>query len=178
MVFARGPWAHLFTGNFEQNRIPLAMAMAAGLSTDPPSERSAAAQRFDLTGQTTLATLALTSLAGIFRSIYQILANVLFGNTYASTRFVCNAISFVFFAAVYLYDYYSFSFTVYFKHTTEPTTTKSIILYKHHICKSCVLLYAFHAQLIYVMYLFYLDFHLTIPVNKNEFQIRSSDFKR
>lgn len=71
MVFARGPWAHLFTGNFEQNRIPLAMAMAAGLSTDPPtSERSAAAQRFDLTGQTALVTLALTSLTGIFWSIY------------------------------------------------------------------------------------------------------------
>ncbi|XP_050431792.1 membrane-bound alkaline phosphatase-like [Adelges cooleyi] len=36
MVFARGPWAHLFTGNYEQNTIPLAMAMAAGISTDPP----------------------------------------------------------------------------------------------------------------------------------------------
>lgn len=28
-VFARGPWAHLFTGNFEQSYIPIAEAYAA-----------------------------------------------------------------------------------------------------------------------------------------------------
>lgn len=28
-VFASGPWAHLFTGNYEQNNIPVAMAYAA-----------------------------------------------------------------------------------------------------------------------------------------------------
>lgn len=28
-VFASGPWAHLFTGNYEQNYIPHAMGYAA-----------------------------------------------------------------------------------------------------------------------------------------------------
>lgn len=31
MVFARGPWAHLFSGNYEQNIIPLTMGFAAGV---------------------------------------------------------------------------------------------------------------------------------------------------
>lgn len=31
MVFARGPWAHLFTGNYEQNVVPLTMGFAAGV---------------------------------------------------------------------------------------------------------------------------------------------------
>lgn len=31
MVFARGPWAHLFTGNYEQNVVPLSMGFAAGV---------------------------------------------------------------------------------------------------------------------------------------------------
>ncbi|VVC29117.1 Alkaline-phosphatase-like, core domain,Alkaline phosphatase-like, alpha/beta/alpha,Alkaline [Cinara cedri] len=31
MVFARGPWAHLFSGNYEQNIIPLTMGYAAGI---------------------------------------------------------------------------------------------------------------------------------------------------
>ncbi|XP_008186655.1 membrane-bound alkaline phosphatase isoform X2 [Acyrthosiphon pisum] len=31
MVFARGPWAHLFSGNYEQNLIPLTMGFAAGI---------------------------------------------------------------------------------------------------------------------------------------------------
>ncbi|XP_050540538.1 membrane-bound alkaline phosphatase-like [Daktulosphaira vitifoliae] len=37
MVFARGPWAHLFTGNYEQNIIPLAMAKAAQLPLEKPT---------------------------------------------------------------------------------------------------------------------------------------------
>ncbi|XP_050431794.1 membrane-bound alkaline phosphatase-like [Adelges cooleyi] len=41
IVFARGPWAHLFTGHYEQTMIPLAMAMAAGISTDPLSNELA-----------------------------------------------------------------------------------------------------------------------------------------
>jgi len=62
MVFARGPWAHLFTGNYEQNEIPLAMAKAAGLSTDPPpaaagTDNGAAAGPFSFRG---LATCAIT----------------------------------------------------------------------------------------------------------------------
>lgn len=41
-VFANGPWAHLFTGNYEQNMIPHMMAYAAsiergGASTTLPS---------------------------------------------------------------------------------------------------------------------------------------------
>lgn len=28
-VYASGPWSHLFTGNYEQNNIPVAMAYAA-----------------------------------------------------------------------------------------------------------------------------------------------------
>lgn len=39
MVFARGPWAHLFTGNYEQNVIPLTMGFAAGVG---PAARVAA----------------------------------------------------------------------------------------------------------------------------------------
>ena len=30
LVFARGPWAHLFTGSFEQNVIPVIISHAAG----------------------------------------------------------------------------------------------------------------------------------------------------
>lgn len=30
-VYARGPWSHLFTGNYEQNYIPIAEAYAAGI---------------------------------------------------------------------------------------------------------------------------------------------------
>lgn len=40
VVFAKGPWAHLFTGNMEQNEIPLAMALAAGISTELPTSGS------------------------------------------------------------------------------------------------------------------------------------------
>lgn len=31
-VYARGPWAHLFSGNYEQNYIPIAEAYAANIS--------------------------------------------------------------------------------------------------------------------------------------------------
>ncbi|XP_050548246.1 alkaline phosphatase, tissue-nonspecific isozyme-like, partial [Daktulosphaira vitifoliae] len=31
MVFAKGPWAHLFSGNYEQNVIPITMGFAAGI---------------------------------------------------------------------------------------------------------------------------------------------------
>lgn len=31
MVFASGPWAHLFSGSYEQNVIPLTMGFAAGV---------------------------------------------------------------------------------------------------------------------------------------------------
>lgn len=69
MVFARGPWAHLFTGNYEQNAIPVAMAKAAGISTDPPpaggsSSGSGAVGPFDVLGRTALAACAALLLAG------------------------------------------------------------------------------------------------------------------
>lgn len=64
MVFARGPWAHLFTGNFEQNEIPIAMAMAAGISTDPPTGPTSAGSdaRFNFAGQTVLAASLILGL--------------------------------------------------------------------------------------------------------------------
>lgn len=74
MVFARGPWAHLFTGNYEQNAIPVAMAMAAGISTDPPPAGGPSAGSgggaavvvgpFDVLGRTALAACAALLLAG------------------------------------------------------------------------------------------------------------------
>ncbi|XP_050548296.1 alkaline phosphatase, tissue-nonspecific isozyme-like, partial [Daktulosphaira vitifoliae] len=48
MVFAKGPWAHLFTGNYEQNIIPLAMAKAAGISTESPYKISTSSSAFVL----------------------------------------------------------------------------------------------------------------------------------
>lgn len=69
MVFARGPMSHLFTGNYEQNQIALGMAMAAGISTNPPTStsNSSAIRPFNLAGQTVFAVLLL-GLIGISRS--------------------------------------------------------------------------------------------------------------
>lgn len=68
MVFARGPWAHLFTGNYEQNEIPIAMAMAAGISTDFPTvnSKSNAAIRCNFAEQTIFVASLLLALIGIF----------------------------------------------------------------------------------------------------------------
>lgn len=35
-VYATGPWSHLFTGNYEQNNIPVAMAYAAQIGAYAP----------------------------------------------------------------------------------------------------------------------------------------------
>lgn len=61
MVFARGPMSHLFTGNYEQNQIALGMAMAAGISTNPPTytSSSSAIQPLSFAGKTVLAVLLL-----------------------------------------------------------------------------------------------------------------------
>lgn len=69
MVFARGPWAHLFTGNYEQNEIPIAMAMAVGISSDLPSinSKSDAEIRFNSSNQTILVASLLLGLIGIFQ---------------------------------------------------------------------------------------------------------------
>jgi alkaline phosphatase len=69
MVFARGPWAHLFTGNFEQNEIPLAMALAANLPTKRPERDShslsGAVSRLHSVGL--ISTSVLVGLLGTFR---------------------------------------------------------------------------------------------------------------
>jgi len=59
LVFARGPWAHLFTGNFEQNEIPIAMALAAGISTDPPASGAGSGLRLNFAGR--IVTIAVAS---------------------------------------------------------------------------------------------------------------------
>jgi len=53
--------SHLFTGNFEQNLIPLGMAMAAGISTSPPTadSTSGAIASFNVPGQSILGVLLL-----------------------------------------------------------------------------------------------------------------------
>ncbi|XP_026808453.1 membrane-bound alkaline phosphatase-like [Rhopalosiphum maidis] len=69
MVFARGPMSHLFTGNYEQNQIALGMAMAAGISTNPPTSSSSSSVNtpFFFAGHTVLAVLLL-GLIGISQS--------------------------------------------------------------------------------------------------------------
>ncbi|XP_022175105.1 membrane-bound alkaline phosphatase-like [Myzus persicae] len=69
MVFARGPMSHLFTGNYEQNLIALGMAMAADISTSPPTSDSAsgAIASFNVAGQTILAVLLLV-FVGVIQS--------------------------------------------------------------------------------------------------------------
>jgi len=55
--------SHLFTGNYEQNQIALGMAMAAGISTNPPSNSSNSGNvvRFQFAGQAILTIIALMS---------------------------------------------------------------------------------------------------------------------
>lgn len=70
MVFARGPWAHLFIGNYEQNEIPVALAMAAGISTNLPStggagSNNAGLARFNFAEQTILLACLLVGLMGV-----------------------------------------------------------------------------------------------------------------
>lgn len=67
MVFARGPWAHLFTGNFEQNEIPLAMAFAAGISTDPPAAGSGSIARLNSAGRIVMIAVSTLLLSLVAR---------------------------------------------------------------------------------------------------------------
>lgn len=39
-VYASGPWSHLFTGNYEQNNIPVAMAYAAQIGPYDSAKRT------------------------------------------------------------------------------------------------------------------------------------------
>jgi len=63
IVFARGPMSHLFTGNYEQNQIALGIAMAAGISTNPPTNGSNIGNvvRLQFVGQFILTIIALMS---------------------------------------------------------------------------------------------------------------------
>jgi len=69
IVFARGPWAHLFTGTFEQNEIPLAMAFAAGISTEPPvsGSSSSAVLQLNFVGKTIIVVFLYLSLVKSLR---------------------------------------------------------------------------------------------------------------
>jgi len=67
MVFARGPMAHLFTGNYEQNQIALGIAMAAGISTDYPTTNTSNVVRLQFAGQTILSMSILISLMQILK---------------------------------------------------------------------------------------------------------------
>ncbi|XP_022175115.1 alkaline phosphatase-like [Myzus persicae] len=69
VVFARGPMSHLFTGNYEQNQIALGLAMAAGISTDPPTNGSNIGNvvRLQFAGQTILTIITLISLMRILQ---------------------------------------------------------------------------------------------------------------
>ncbi|CAH1725914.1 unnamed protein product [Aphis gossypii] len=71
MVFARGPMSHLFTGNYEQNQIALGMAMAAGISTNPPTSSTSTSNvvRLQFAGQTILIISMLISLMRIVKCI-------------------------------------------------------------------------------------------------------------
>ncbi|XP_025202610.1 membrane-bound alkaline phosphatase-like [Melanaphis sacchari] len=62
MVFARGPMSHLFIGNYEQNQIALGMAMAAGISTNPPTSNSSSGvvASFNLPEKTVFVVLLLS----------------------------------------------------------------------------------------------------------------------
>lgn len=72
MVFARGPWAHLFIGNYEQNTIPIAMAIAAGISTEVPNannngSKNGASIRFNSAEQTIFLASLFLGLMGFFQ---------------------------------------------------------------------------------------------------------------
>lgn len=58
-VFALGPWAHLFVGNYEQNYIPYAIGYAANMGPGPKREDkptgSSAARSFDRSALTNAA---------------------------------------------------------------------------------------------------------------------------
>lgn len=70
-VFAVGPWAHLFVGNYEQNYIPYAIGFAADMGPgakvadrDPPPPSSAGprASAFDLLASVAFCALAIRLL--------------------------------------------------------------------------------------------------------------------
>ncbi|XP_050431793.1 membrane-bound alkaline phosphatase-like [Adelges cooleyi] len=66
MVFARGPWAHLFTGNYEQNTIPLAMATAAKISTESQKSKKESTTSLGQISADALNTLIASMLIVLF----------------------------------------------------------------------------------------------------------------
>lgn len=69
MVFARGPWAHLFTGNYEQNIIPLAMAKAAHLPLEKPTNSATSFRHYSIYSKYTLIILAVFKMFGFFMNV-------------------------------------------------------------------------------------------------------------
>nr|UXP86334.1 membrane-bound alkaline phosphatase isoform X1 [Megoura viciae] len=63
MVFARGPWAHLFSGNYEQNLIPLTMGFAAGVG--PAASVSSSPAAFTSAGLRSVVSSPLGTLTGV-----------------------------------------------------------------------------------------------------------------
>jgi len=61
--------SYLFTGNYEQNQIALGIAMAAGISTNPPTNGSNIGNvvRLQFAGQTILTIVTLISLMRILQ---------------------------------------------------------------------------------------------------------------
>lgn len=65
-VFAVGPWAHLFVGNYEQNYIPYAISYAANMGPgaevhdrSPPPSSASAHKSFDLIASIAFCILAV-----------------------------------------------------------------------------------------------------------------------
>lgn len=60
-VYASGPWSHLFTGNYEQNNIPVAMAYAARIGPYASTQGACSGAP-----KLTTSTLALMTLLAFF----------------------------------------------------------------------------------------------------------------
>ena len=62
-VYSSGPWAHLFTGNYEQNNIPLLMAYAAKIGPfDDKSTQKSEATKLATSSIVTIILVLITSL--------------------------------------------------------------------------------------------------------------------
>lgn len=63
-VYASGPWSHLFTGNYEQNNIPIAMAFAAkiGPYSDKNSDEKCSSATYVHSSLLGLTTFTLSGL--------------------------------------------------------------------------------------------------------------------
>ncbi|XP_050540533.1 alkaline phosphatase-like [Daktulosphaira vitifoliae] len=62
-VFAKGPWAHLFVGNYEQNYIPFAISYAAKIGPGAKDHRNSAAEIFSFNTILLLITISIGQFA-------------------------------------------------------------------------------------------------------------------